>query len=141
MLLLTFRVRVDLLDEMGLRLIICRVRSQSISSLISFLVVNAVTASAHLTVHTRRSDFLLEHSLEHSRPPAVRRLAFEAAHKPLTITEHPLTRPLVLGSPTVITLGGPAPFRLLRIFLGRRWIASTCRRYTHGLAADQCTHA
>jgi hypothetical protein len=48
---------------------------------------------------TRLSDFLFEHV----RPPAIRRLAFEVAHKPLTTAQPPLPRPLVLGSSTVVT--------------------------------------
>ena len=45
--------------------------------------------------HTRRSDFL--------PGPAVRRSACEVAHEPLTIAQHPIHRPMALGSSTVIT--------------------------------------
>ena len=45
--------------------------------------------------HTRRSDFL--------PGPAVRRSACEVAHEPLTIAQHPIPRPMALGSSTVIT--------------------------------------
>ena len=45
--------------------------------------------------HTRRSDFL--------PGPAVRCSACEVAHETLTIAQHPIPRPMALGSSTVIT--------------------------------------
>src|SRR5258706_5693199 len=87
------------MDLRRLRLV-RRMRSQSISSLTSFIVMNAVTTSAHLAVHTHA--VLISHS-SYARRPAARRLALEVAHEPLTISQHPHRRPLGLGSSTVIT--------------------------------------
>ena len=87
--------------------------------------------------HARRSYFLL--GLCHL--PAVRRLALEVAHEPLTISQHQRPRLLVHGSSTVITGVHTAGLRRFvclapSTFLGRCWVASIYRRYTHRLAAD-----
>jgi len=110
-------------DGNGLRL--CRVRIQSILSLTSFIVINALTASAHVPVqHARRLH-----------RPAVRRLYLEGAHEPMTITQHPLRHPLV-GPPTVIikVTRRACAVSSASAHETRRW---KFRRYTYDLAADQ----
>jgi len=84
MLLLTFRERMNnpsFGDGNGLRL--CRVRVQSMSLLASFHCNERTHDFGPCTgSHTRRSH-----------RPAVRRLHLEAAHEPMTVTQHPLPHP------------------------------------------------
>ena len=87
------------MDLSGLRLV-HRMRSHSISSLTSFIVMNAVATSAHLAVHTHA--FLMSCS-SYAHRGAARRLALGVAHEPLTISQHPHTHPLDLGPLTDIT--------------------------------------
>ena len=75
-------------------------RSQSISSLTSFIVTDAVATSDHLAVHTLA--VLVSHS-SYVHRPAARRVALEVAHEPLTISQHLHPRPFAHGSSIVIT--------------------------------------
>ena len=129
-----------LLSENGpsrLRLVL-RMKSQSTLSLTFFIVTKEMTTSAHLAVHTHA---VLISCSGYAHLPAVRRLALEVAHKPLTISQDPHPRLLAYGSSTVITgvlTAGLRRFVCLApsIFLGWRWVVSICRRYTRRLAAD-----
>ena len=91
-----------LLSENGLRKLrlVRRMRSQSISSLTSFIVTDAVATSDHLEVHTLA--VLVSHS-SYVHRPAARHVALEVAHEPLTISQHLHPRPLAHGSSIAIT--------------------------------------
>jgi len=110
--------------EEGNGLGLCRVRIQSILSLTSFIVINALTASAHVPVqHARRSHC-----------PAVRRLHLEGAHEPMTITQHPLPHPLVGPSTVIIeVIRRACAVSSASAHERRRW---KIQGYTHRLAAD-----
>ena len=99
--------------------------------------MDAVTTSAHLTVPTHA---VLISCSRYAHRPAARRLALEVAHEPLVTSQHQHPRPLAIRSSTVITEVLRAGLRRFvasaPIFLGRRLVASICRRYTHRLAAD-----
>ena len=91
-----------LLSENGpsrLRLVL-RIRSQSISSLTSFIVTNEVTTSAHLAVCTHA---VLISCSGYAHLPAFRLLALEVTHEPLTISQHPHPRLMAHGLSSVIT--------------------------------------
>ena len=62
--------------------------------------MNGVPTSAHLAVHTLA---VLISCSSFAHRPAVRRLALEVVHEPLTIAQHLSLRPLALGSSTVVT--------------------------------------
>ena len=100
--------------------------------------MDAVTTSAHVEVNT---DTALISCSSYAHRPAARRLALEVAHEPLVISQHQHPRPLEFGSSTIITEVLRAGLRRFvcsctEYLLGRRWVASICRRYTHRLAAD-----
>ena len=77
-----------------------RMRPQSISSLAPFIETSDVTMPAHIAVRTHA---VLISCSSDAHLPAFRRLAFEAAHEPPTISQHPRPRLLAYGSSTVIT--------------------------------------
>ena len=95
----------------------------------------SLLTSFHRNERTHDFDPYTGSHARRSHRPTVRRLHFEGAHEPMTITQHPLPHPLV-GPPTVIieVIGRACAVSSASAHERRCW---KTQRYTLQLAADQ----